>query len=79
MLFPTKKHWRSPSKIEYIEKGLEKFARSYEDLEIESIAFPRLGCGNGGLDWNEVRPIMEKYLKPLPIQIYVYVDVLTSK
>lgn len=74
LLFPTKKHWRSPSKIEYIERGLKKFVQSYEELGIESIAFPRLGCGNGGLDWNIVRPIMEKYLKNLPIKIYIYVD-----
>lgn len=74
LLFPTKKHWRSPSKIEYIEKGLQKFVHSYEMLGIESIAFPRLGCGNGGLDWDIVKPIMERYLKPLPIHVYIYVD-----
>lgn len=74
LLFPTKKHWRSPSKIEYIEKGLQKFVQSYELLGIESIAFPRLGCGNGGLDWDIVKPIMEQYLKSLPIHVYIYVD-----
>lgn len=74
LLFPTKKHWRSPSKLTYIEKGLEKFLNTYEDLGIESIAFPRLGCGNGGLNWEDVRPIMEKYLKNLPIQVYIYLD-----
>lgn len=73
LLFPTKKHWRSPSKIDYIKKGLEKFVHTYENLNIESIAFPRLGCGNGGLDWNDVKPIMEYYLKPIPIHIYIYV------
>jgi O-acetyl-ADP-ribose deacetylase (regulator of RNase III) len=74
LLFPTKKHWRYPSQIGYIEEGLKKFANIYDKLGIESIAFPRLGCGNGGLDWNEVRPIMEKYLKNLPIHIYIYID-----
>lgn len=74
LLFPTKKHWRAPSQVSYIEKGLEKFVHSYEKLGIESIAFPRLGCGNGGLDWDVVKPIMEKYLKSLPIHIYIYVD-----
>ena len=73
LLFPTKKHWRSPSKLTYIEKGLEKFVQSYEKLGIESIAFPKLGCGNGGLDWDDVRPIMEKYLKNLPIPVYIYI------
>jgi O-acetyl-ADP-ribose deacetylase (regulator of RNase III) len=74
LLFPTKKHWRNPSKIEYIESGLKKFVDNYEQLGIESIAFPRLGCGNGNLDWAIVKPLMEKYLKPLPITVYIYVD-----
>ena len=74
LLFPTKKHWRNPSKIEYIESGLKKFVENYDRLGIESIAFPKLGCGNGILDWNIVKPIMEKYLKPLPINIYIYID-----
>lgn len=74
LMFPTKKHWRNPSKIEYIESGLKKFVDNYERLGIESIAFPKLGCGNGNLDWNIVKPIMEKYLKPLPISVYIYID-----
>lgn len=74
LLFPTKKHWRSPSKLSDIEKGLKKFAQNYDKLGIESIAFPKLGCGNGGLDWEDVKPIMEKHLKNLPIHIYIYLD-----
>jgi O-acetyl-ADP-ribose deacetylase (regulator of RNase III) len=74
LLFPTKKHWRNPSKMEYIETGLQKFVQSYYRFGIESIAFPRLGCGNGKLQWSEVKPLMEKYLGELPIQIYIYVD-----
>lgn len=71
--FPTKKNWREPSKIEYIEEGLKKFVSSYADKGITSIAFPMLGCGNGGLDWEtEVRPLMEKYLKILPIDVYIH-------
>ncbi|MEG0864863.1 MAG: macro domain-containing protein [Clostridia bacterium] len=72
LLFPTKENWRNPSKMEYIEKGLRKFANTYADQGITSIAFPRLGCGNGALNWEEVRPLMEKYLKPLPIKVYIY-------
>lgn len=70
--FPTKEHWRNPSRLEYIEKGLMSFCRKYADYNITSIAFPRLGCGNGELDWNDVRPLMERYLRELPIDIYVY-------
>lgn len=74
LMFPTKKHWRNPSRIEYIESGLQKFVDNYEMFGIESIAFPKLGCGNGGLKWSVVKPIMEKYLRPLPISIYIYTD-----
>lgn len=72
LLFPTKENWRYPSKIEYIEKGLDKFVREYAERGISSIAFPKLGCGNGELSWDDVKPLMEKYLKPLPIDIYIY-------
>lgn len=70
--FPTKKHWRNPSKLEYIEAGLKKFVREYERQAITEISFPRLGCGNGGLDWENVRPLMESYLADLPIQVNVH-------
>lgn len=71
--FPTKKHWRSKSKVEYIELGLKKFVSTYAEKGITSISFPMLGCGNGGLDWEtEVQPLMERYLKNLPIDIYVH-------
>lgn len=73
LLFPTKEHWRSPSKIEYIEKGLETFRKKYLDMGITSIAFPKLGTGNGGLKWEDVQPVMEKYLKRLVIDIYIYI------
>ena len=72
LLFPTKEHWRNPSKLEYIEKGLMKFVQTYAEKSITSIAFPRLGCGNGELDWTDVKPLMERYLKELPIDVYIY-------
>ena len=74
LLFPTKENWRYPSKISYIEQGLKRFCDNYAQRGITSIAFPKLGCGNGELDWNEVRPLMERYLKNLPIDVYIYLD-----
>jgi O-acetyl-ADP-ribose deacetylase (regulator of RNase III) len=70
--FPTKLHWRNPSKLEWIESGLHKFTQEYDQRGITDIAFPRLGCGNGGLDWEEVRPMMEHYLSKLPIRVYIH-------
>ena len=72
--FPTKKHWRSPSKQEYLEAGLQKFAQVYQEARITSISFPQLGCGNGELDWEtQSKPLMEEYLKGLPIEIFIHV------
>jgi hypothetical protein len=71
--FPTKKHWRNASKPEYIEAGLKTFVAGYMRAGITNIAFPRLGCGNGELDWeSQVRPLMEKYLSRLPIDVFVH-------
>lgn len=70
--FPTKDHWRSPSKLEYIVDGLNWFIENYKQLNITSIAFPPLGCGNGGLDWDIVGPIMYQKLIDLPINIEIY-------
>lgn len=70
--FPTKEHWRNPSQISYIQAGLQKFVESYQERGITEIAFPRLGCGNGGLDWGEVRPLMERYLARLPIRVDIH-------
>lgn len=64
--FPTKKHWRHPSRPEWIAAGLEDLARVARDKQIRSIALPPLGCGNGGLDWQQVRPMVEATAAKLP-------------
>lgn len=71
--FPTKKDWKHKSKIEYIENGLKDLVAVIEERDIKSIALPPLGCGNGGLDWDQVRDLIEKYLSPLDnVDITVY-------
>ncbi len=70
--FPTKDHWRSPSRLSYVEAGLNWFVDNYEKYNIKSIAFPPLGCGNGGLSWDVVGPVMYQKLKDLPIDIEIY-------
>ena len=58
--FPTKGHWRSPSKVEDIQSGLEDLLKAIQEHPIRSIAMPPLGCGNGGLAWRDVRPLIEQ-------------------
>jgi O-acetyl-ADP-ribose deacetylase (regulator of RNase III) len=76
--FPTKQHWRNPSKIEWIEQGLEDLKRVIAENKIRSIAIPALGSGNGGLDWNDVRPRIATALGSLP-DVDVIVFEPTSK
>ncbi len=73
--FPTKNYWKFPSKMDYVEKGLRKFAATYQQKEITSIAFPKLGTESGGLEWVDVKSLMYKYLenlKGLEVEIYHY-------
>jgi O-acetyl-ADP-ribose deacetylase (regulator of RNase III) len=70
--FPTKTEWYMKSKYEYVEEGLKELVRVIDEYKIESIAIPPLGCGNGGLQWDKVKDIIEKYLGHLK-QVYIQV------
>lgn len=70
--FPTKTDWKQKSSYAYIESGLKELVRIIEEEHITSIAIPPLGCGNGGLQWEKVRPIMEMYLNGLSTDVYIY-------
>ncbi|TMC20113.1 MAG: macro domain-containing protein [Chloroflexi bacterium] len=71
--FPTKDNWKANSKIEYLEKGLQYFVANYKMVGIKSIAFPKLGAQNGKLSWDDVGPLMAKYLGNLDIDVYIYI------
>lgn len=70
--FPTKVHWRTPSRYEYIEKGLVALREFIIAGKVESISIPPLGCGNGGLDWNRVRPMITEALTGLQTTIHIF-------
>lgn len=71
--FPTKTEWYLKSKYEYIETGLQALVAELQKGEIKSIAIPPLGCGNGGLRWDKVKELIEKYLSSFSfIDIFVY-------
>ena len=70
--FPTKKHWKYPTKIEYLEKGLQKLLTTYKQRKITSIAFPLLGVDQGGLDEKQSIKVMTKYLEQLNIPVQIW-------
>lgn len=64
--FPTKGHWRESSGLSDVDAGLKDLIATINRLDISSLAVPPLGCGNGGLDWNDVRPRIESAFAELP-------------
>lgn len=64
--FPTKRHWKGKSKVEDIEAGLVDLVNVIKREHISSIAIPPLGCGNGGLDWDDIRPRILNALAAVP-------------
>lgn len=70
--FPTKDKWREKSQYIYIEKGLDTLCNQIQKRQISSIAIPPLGCGNGGLNWNQVKELINSKLALLNIDIYLY-------
>lgn len=71
--FPTKGHWKAKSRIEDIQSGLKSLVDTVQRLGVESIAVPPLGCGYGGLDWKEVRPLIVEAFAALPnVRVLLY-------
>lgn len=71
--FPTKGHWRSKSKVESIKSGLDDLVDTIIRLDIKSIAVPPLGCGLGGLDWQDVEPVIREAFSRVPdVEVLLY-------
>jgi O-acetyl-ADP-ribose deacetylase (regulator of RNase III) len=70
--FPTKQHWRAPSRMEWVVEGLQDLRRFLAEQQVKSIAIPPLGAGNGGLEWADVREQIERALGDLDIDILVF-------
>jgi O-acetyl-ADP-ribose deacetylase (regulator of RNase III) len=78
--FPTKKHWVHPSRLEWIEEGLQDLVRVVRAEGIRSVAMPALGCGLGGLSWSAVRAAIEHALGALPqAEFMVYQPTATDQ
>ncbi len=70
--FPTKGHWRYPSKLSWVQSGLKDLKQKIQEQGISSVALPPLGCGNGGLKWEEVKSLIETELAGVSADIIVY-------
>lgn len=70
--FPTKRHWRDPSRYDDIAAGLDALQVYLAPLGPVSVALPALGCGRGGLDWSRVHELIRSKLHDLPANILVY-------
>lgn len=71
--FPTKRHWKNPSRIEDIDTGLQALIETVKRLRIRSIAVPPLSCGNGGLAWSRVAPLIEAAFAQVPeVQVLIF-------
>lgn len=71
--FPTLAHWSDQSELRHIEAGLQDLVRVVEEKKIESIAIPPLGCGVGGLDWGDVRQLIEDAFQGVEnVQVHLY-------
>lgn len=71
--FPTKRHWREDTRLSDIDDALKFLAENYAQMGITTLALPPLGCGLGGLDWSEVKVLIEKYLGSIiDLEVFVY-------
>jgi O-acetyl-ADP-ribose deacetylase (regulator of RNase III) len=71
--FPTKRDWRAKSRMEDISSGLLALVAEVRERGLRSLAIPPLGCGNGGLDWEKVRPLIESAFASLPdVQVLLF-------
>ena len=77
--FPTKGHWRAATRLSDVEAGLDYLVHHYQEWGITSIALPPLGCGNGGLDWEDVGPLIFEKLGSLNLDVEMYAPYGTPK
>lgn len=70
--FPTKDHWKGPSRLEWIEQGLIELVKVVNSLSIDLVAVPALGCGLGGLEWPKIYKLMYDHLSSPDVKYFVY-------
>jgi O-acetyl-ADP-ribose deacetylase (regulator of RNase III) len=68
---PTKNHYANPSKLEWVDHGLQRIKEMIAEHGITSIAMPAPGCGNGGLRWADVKELIERHLGDAEVLVTV--------
>jgi hypothetical protein len=84
IFFPTKHHFKNKSELSHIERGLQKLVlfaeRSAVEGSLKTMSVPALGCGAGGLNWQDVKPIMKHYLSQIPnVKITIFMPLFNTK
>jgi O-acetyl-ADP-ribose deacetylase (regulator of RNase III) len=69
---PTKRHWKFKSQINWIYQALHILSLEYEDYGITDIGIPPIGCGLGGLAWDEVYPLIKQLLNAIDLPVTIY-------
>jgi O-acetyl-ADP-ribose deacetylase (regulator of RNase III) len=72
LCLPTKRHWKYKSRIEWVDHALSIVARDYEEYGITHLAIPAIGCGHGGLVWENVYNLIKNHLDPIPLNVTVF-------
>ncbi len=70
---PTKRHWKFPSKLVWIDRSLRELSQQYKTFGITSLAIPAIGCGEGMLTWSDVRTLIHTHLEPIDLRVEVFV------
>ncbi|MCD6283217.1 macro domain-containing protein [bacterium] len=72
VIFTTKDHWEDPSRLEWIESGLADLRSHCREWDLRTISMPQIGCGLGGLSWDDVQPLVHKYFDDAKVTLKVY-------
>ena len=72
LCLPTKMHWSRPSRLEWVDRALMAVARDWDKHGITSMAIPAVGCGEGGLAWSSVRPLIYEHFGKHPLHVGIF-------
>lgn len=75
LCLPTKMHWRDPSRLAWVDQALMAVARDWEKHGLHSMAIPAVGCGEGGLSWDNVRPLIYEHFGKHPLHVGIFTPI----